>query len=196
MRDKINDRIIIVGESVILKEISPEFFSYLIKWRNDKNLNKYINQKVELTMESQISWYENIYLKDDTQGLFVVVDKTSNTPIGTLGWTDMDYDNRRVVTGRMLLIDKTYAEKFLEACLLESDFLYQTVDIMYGHVVKDNKKALRMNKFLGYCVNTEEIIYPHELLVAGMEQVELFRNRETFMHIREKLYYQVKMSIL
>ena len=81
---------LIVGKKVILDELQPKYFEDIIKWRNDLELNRYLNQPYKLTMEMQIKWYEEKYLNDMTQGLFVMLDKINNVPFGTIGWTDMD----------------------------------------------------------------------------------------------------------
>lgn len=41
----------LTGKFVILKEIQPEFFKYIIEWRNNSKLNKFLNQPFKLTME-------------------------------------------------------------------------------------------------------------------------------------------------
>ena len=78
----------IEGKSVIIDEIKPEFFPHVILWRNDKNLNRYLNQPYELTLEKEKDWYENIYLKDKTQGFVIMTDKENLTPFATMGWTE------------------------------------------------------------------------------------------------------------
>ena len=39
----------LTGRFVILKEIQPEFFKYIIEWRNNPELNKFLNQPFKLT---------------------------------------------------------------------------------------------------------------------------------------------------
>ena len=67
MRHKVSNPIIIKGKHVILSEVLPEYFEYIILWRNNKRLNKYINQSFELTIDSQYKWYMEKYLVDPTQ---------------------------------------------------------------------------------------------------------------------------------
>ena len=61
MRHKGSNPIIIKGKRVILSEVVPEYFEYIILWRNNKRLNKYINQSFELTIDSQYKWYREKY---------------------------------------------------------------------------------------------------------------------------------------
>ena len=64
----------IEGKFVILDELQPKYFKYIIKWRNDPELTRYLNQPFKLTMELQTKWYEEKYLNDKSQGLFVMID--------------------------------------------------------------------------------------------------------------------------
>lgn len=94
--------------------------------------------------------------------------------------------------GRLLLGDHSYAnsEAFLEGILLLSDYIYQLVNKVYIHVGLENKKALRINKKLGFVRNTGEIVYPHELFVAGdksREQMEMYRTKSMYLAIRKTL---------
>ena len=68
MREKIK----LEGKLVTLEEIEPKFFPYVIKWRNDPKLNRYLNQPFVLTEELERKWYEEKYLPDDTQGFLIV----------------------------------------------------------------------------------------------------------------------------
>ena len=60
----------LTGRFVILKEIQPEFFKYIIEWRNNPELNKFLNQPFKLTMELEKQWYEEKYLNDMTDDDF------------------------------------------------------------------------------------------------------------------------------
>lgn len=80
----------IAGKLTILKEIEPEYFDFIIKWRNDEKLNKYINQPFKLTKELEMNWYAKHYLNDNTQMLYVMIDKEKNIPFGTIGYVEYD----------------------------------------------------------------------------------------------------------
>ena len=200
MRNKESDYLILNGISVILDEIKPKYFPYVIQWRNDKELNRYLNQPYVLTMENQTKWYEEKYLKDDTQGFMIMVDKETGIPFATLGWTDMDKEHRECILGRLLLGNPSFnnSPSFLEAFFLLGDYLYKFVDIMYIHVGVENRKALRLNKKFGFVPNDGIIRYPHELHVNGDEsrkQIELYRTKEAYQAIRKKLFEDIKEEL-
>lgn len=182
--------LVIEGKYVRLEEIAPKHFEYIIKWRNNPELNKFLNQPFELTMELQQKWYER-YLKDFSQGLMVLVDKTNNVPFGTMGWTDYNPDEKICISGRVLVGDDNYrgGREFTEAVIVFSDFLYDHLSIknMYGFVADDNKKIISWNKRLGFKKNTDLLRFPNEKCVNGISQSEYIRSKEEYIKIREKI---------
>ena len=178
------------GKYCILEEIQPKYFSYVVEWRNNPKLNKYLNQPFELTLELEKKWYEEIYLNDPTQGLCIVIDKQNMKPFGTTGFTDLDTEKKCCIGGRLLLGDESYSNHpaFLESFFIGTDNIYNIIDVMYAHVVKKNRKALQINKMFGFIPNTGEIQYPQELHRNGHDQIELYRTKERYLEIREKLF--------
>lgn len=196
MRDKKAAPLRLEGRGVIMEEIQPKYFPEVIRWRNDKELNKFLNQPEELTMEKETAWYENRYLKDDTQGFMIMVDKASGTPFGTLGWTDMDEARRQCIMGRLLLGNPDFRNSgpFVESFFLLGDYLYELVDIMYIHVGLKNRKAMHLNKMFGFHPNTGMIQYPQELFVQGDKsrpQQELCRNKAEYEVAKKKMFTDI-----
>lgn len=180
----------IVGKTVILEEIQPKYFADVIRWRNDKELNQFLNQPFELTMELQEKWFAQ-YVKDDTQGLLIMIDKKTQEPFGTIGWTDLDLEEKVCINGRLLVGNKKYngSVQFIEGLLLSSDYLYDDVGVnrMYGYAAKENTKIIIFNKKLGFFENKAQCKYPEELCVNGIEQIELIRNKNKYAEIKENL---------
>ena len=201
MIDKNNFPLRLEGKTVIVEEIQPKYFPYVIEWRNNPELNKFLNQPYKLTPEIEKKWYEEKYLQDTTQALLIMLDKSRPDapplPFGTMGWTDFEINKKRVIGGRLLLGNHAYAHHpaFLESNFVIGDYIYSMVDIMYCHIVKKNKKALHFNEIMGYRPNTGEIQYPHELFVNGMEQVEYYRTKEMYLEVRKKIYERLSNAI-
>ena len=181
-------RIHLSGCMVKLEEVSAIYFPYIIAWRNDPVNNQYLNQPFHLNMEKQRAWYEH-YMADDTQGLLVVVDKENDTPFATMGWTDHDVEQRRCITGRLLVGDRRYrgSAHFAEATLLFADYVYDTlgVDVCYAHIVRENAASLRYHEKYGFHPNEGEMQFPEERIVNGMKQVEYLRRRADWCSVRE-----------
>ncbi len=188
MRDKKKEPLRLEGKTVILEEIAPKYFPYVVEWRNNPELNKYLNQPFVLTEEKERDWYENIYLNDDTQGLMILIDRETGTPFGTSGWTHIDFAKKRCIAGRSLIGNLKFRSSIpsVEGGAMLSDYLYSFVDTMYCHVVTENRKVIALNKHTGYEKNTTDIQYPEECLVNGMTLIELFRTKEMYKRANKK----------
>ncbi|MCR5467576.1 MAG: hypothetical protein K6F37_01335 [Lachnospiraceae bacterium] len=188
----------IEGKTVILEEIAPPFFSFVIEWRNNKENNRYLNQNFLLTNEKEEEWYESVYRKDATQGFLIMIDRATGTPFGTMGWTHMDRQQHRCISGRLLIGDYNYRSSipFTEAGFIASDYLYTLVDTMYCHVVKESRKVLALNKHSGYVINNGKIQYPEECQINGMDLVELYRTKAMYEKAKQKwsLYFPNLLS--
>lgn len=197
MIDKNNFPLRLEGRSVVLEEIQSKYFSYVIDWRNNSELNKFLNQPFELTEELEKKWFEEIYLQDDTQGFFVMIDKEKNIPFGTTGFTDLDKKNRVAIGGRLILGNSGYANHpaFMESFFVGSDHIYEMIDTQYVHVVKKNRKAIQLNKIMGFVLSTEKIRYPDELFRGGMEHYEFYRTKEMYLNIRKKILENIGDSL-
>lgn len=196
MRDKRKNPLRLEGRGVVLEEICPKYFETVIRWRNDPMLNHFLNQPEELTLEKERAWYENRYLPDATQGFVVMVDKKTGMPFGTRGWTDMDFERRQCVIGRLLLGNPEYRNsgQFVEAPFVLGDYLYQFVDRVYAHIGTKNRKALHLNKLLGMHPNKGEIQYPRELFVQGDKnrpQIEYMRTRKEFERAKKVMFTDI-----
>ena len=136
-------------------------------------------------------------MQDSTQGYLVIIDKKTETPIGTQGWTKFDFEKKVFNGGRLLLGNSDYANQpaFFESFFVAADYTLQWADIEYVHIVKNNKKALRLNRLMGFVPNKGKIMYPQELLVNGMEQTEFYRTKEMYLQVREKLFERLEESL-
>lgn len=182
--------LVIEGKYVRLEEVAPKHFKYIIEWRNNPELNKFLNQPFELTMELQQKWYEK-YLGDPSQGLLVLVDKEKNVPFGTMGWTDYLPEEKICISGRLLVGNEQYrgGKEFTEAIIVFNDYLYEQLNIknMYGFVADENRKIISWNKKLGFKKNNNALRFPNEQCVNGILQSEYIRSREEYKKIREKI---------
>ncbi len=185
------ENIILEGRFVRLEEICPKYFAKVIEWRNNPENNKFLNQPFKLTMEIEQKWYNEKYLKDGTQGLFVLIDKKNDMPFGTLGYTDYNEKEKICISGRVLVGDINYRgrKEFLEATILYNDYLYHrlNVKIVYAHIVVDNKDSISWSKNWGFRLNISTIKFPEELIVNGKKQNEYIRTLNDYITIKDKI---------
>ncbi len=168
----------ILGNSVVLVEVNPNYFEKIIEWRNNSDFNKYLNQPYKLTMELQQHWYEK-YINDYSQGLFLAIDKNNNQAFATIGYTDYCPSEKICISGRLLVGELEYrgSEEWKEAVSLFNEYLYNRlgVNIVYSHIVIENIASIKWHKKWGF-IESKNIRFEEELLVNGMIQREYFRD--------------------
>lgn len=176
--------LILEGKYVCLEEICPKYFQKVVEWRNNPENNKFLNQPFKLTIDLERQWYEEEYLNDSTQGLFIVIDKKNNEPFATIGYTNHDLQDRICITGRLLVGKSEYkgSTAWKEGVLLFNNYIYNelNIDKVYAHIVKENIVSIKWHKKWGYIENFGEVYYPNELYVNGMKQKEYFRTKENY----------------
>lgn len=173
----------IKGRNVILEEVEPRHFSEIIKWRNNPEFNKFLNQPYVLTKELQYKWYEK-FMEDKTQGLFIVIDKEGKKPFATIGYTDYNVEKKYCVVGRLLVGEPEYngSDKWKEAILLFNDYIYNhlKVDTVFAHVADGNIASIKWHKKWGYIENFGDILFPLDLEVNGFRQKEYYRSKSMY----------------
>ncbi len=80
----------LTSSRMIFDEITPADAPELVAWRSDPNVIRYLNEPVEITLESHTKWYYENYLNDPTRVDFIMKDRTTQTKIGTAGLKNID----------------------------------------------------------------------------------------------------------
>lgn len=176
--------LVIEGKYVRLEEVCPKYFPKVIEWRNNPENNRFLNQPFKLTMELQQKWYEEKYLNDLTQGLFIIIDKENSVAFATMGYTNYDLNEKICITGRLLVGEHEYkgSKKWEEGIFLFNDYIYNRlkVNIMYAHVVVENIASIKWHLKWGYTKNCKQIRFANELEVNGMKQSEYYRTKNDY----------------
>lgn len=175
-----------------LVEVEEKYFENIISWRNDPSINKYLNQPFKLTFKLQKKWYDN-YIKDDTQMLYVIINENEE-PVGTVGYTNIDYIGRTAVTGRFIL-DHKYrgTDIILNYSVALAEEAYKNFDYIYSHIIADNVRAIRTNikngarlnnnpKYPELCSNDKYIMNEY---VSTKEDFYNSSNYKLFIKLRE-----------
>jgi len=190
MVDIVQDKEInLKGKFVNLKSINESDFYKIIEWRNNPEINKYLNQPYKLTMELQYKWYKEKYLNSNDI-LFIIIETKSKNRIGTIGINDLDYKNQIGIVGRLLIGEKEYrgSKELIEANILFYDYLFYILKLkkLYCHVVIENKKVISFDKKFGFTV-TRKTIFPQYRNVNGMKLIEMVNTKEQYEKAKKKI---------
>jgi len=135
--------------SIIVRAFNPEDVYLINKWRNDQDLQKYtggIFRKVSLEMEKE--WLKQKMLNDYHEIYWAIcVNDESQKLIGYTSFNNINYVNRVVEGGGIVIGDKDYRDGYcmFEAMLVKLDYAFN---------------ELNMNKYCGAALTSHRISNP------------------------------------
>jgi len=190
MGDIVQDnQLILKGKFVSLRCINESDFYKIIEWRNNPEINRYLNQPFQLTMELQYKWYREKYLKSNDI-LFMIIEIKNKTRIGTIGINDLDYKRKIGIVGRLLIGEEYYrvSKEFIEATILFYDYLFCDLKLrkLYGHAVIENRKVISFDKKYGFTA-TRKTVFPQYCNVNGMKLIEMVNTKEQYKRAKKKI---------
>jgi diamine N-acetyltransferase len=135
------------NDNLKLIPLEPEHLETVRVWRNELNTRtRFISQNI-ISEEQQRQWYAN-YLKKDDDLAFIIVDKDSAKPIGTVSLCSIRPETGEAELGREIIGDVNNRGKGYGASALKLviDFAFKqlNLDEVYGEVLADNAASIRM----------------------------------------------------
>lgn len=151
-----------------LRHIEEKDLELLLKWRNSEQIHKQMLTDHIITWEEHCAWFRQIkeeLLKRNFIFCF------NNTPIGYVGYTEYDIENQTCSPGAYLgpnmevPIDAGITLFYVS---IEYAFSKLSMKKLNTEVFKHNKKAIKLDKFLGY-----EFISEHIVMKNGTEKIAI-----------------------
>ena len=140
---------------VTLRRLTEDKIEMIRNWRNDPKIVKYMEYKEYITPEMQKKWFDKIN-NDNNYYFLIVVD---NKEIGLINIRDIDYDSLEGEAG-IYIYDDEYLNSTVsfQCSLLLYDFCFEKLKLkkIIAHIIKDNKRAIKYNKMLGYILNDKD----------------------------------------
>ena len=134
---------------ITLNRLTKDKIEVLRQWRNDPKIAKYMDYKEYITPEMQEAWF--IRINNQYNYYFIVSYKSKD--IGLVNLKNIDYDKKNAEAGIFIYDDKYLnTDMAFRITLCNFDFAFENLnlDYLYGHVMANNKRAIRYNKMLGY----------------------------------------------
>lgn len=101
------------GDIVGLRAIEREDLEQLLIWRNKPEFRQYFREYRELSWENQVSWYEDIVLKDLRTRMFSIIERSSGRLLGAAGLCYIDAINRNADFSIYIGADDLYIDDHL-----------------------------------------------------------------------------------
>jgi len=134
---------------VTLRRLTLEDIEMLRRWRTDPRISQYMDFRGEITPEQQRAWFDSLDPECDFFFVIVVREK----PIGMIEIKHIDW-NKKVGEGGIFIYEQRYQNSIVPYCALVSllEFCFEDLELtaVEGSVLRDNERARRFAKSLGY----------------------------------------------
>lgn len=137
----------ITGQLVRLRCAEEDDAGFTLAIRNDPELTK-IMPPIHNTLQEQREWISKQRKLDNS--CFMVFENLEGTPLGTIGFYNVDFSAQICETGRYISYGSP-AEN-IEAVILQLDYLFKKRKFkkIYGHIQLANKHVMAFNERFGY----------------------------------------------
>ncbi len=141
---------ILYGKRLLLRPMLLEDAKYVVKWRNDPDILANIFARKPLSLESHLKWFQSP--REDRLDYMICL-KDTEKPIGTVNFTNIDWQNLKAEAGKMLG-DKSMWGKGLakESFILWLSYGFRELGLnrIYVRTLGANKRNIELNKKLGF----------------------------------------------
>ena len=124
----------------------------------------------------QRDWFESI----NNNNNFYFIVNYENQDIGLVNIKDVDYEKKTGEPGIFIYPDEYQNGDISFRCALcNMDFAFEqlNLDYVYGHVLRDNKRAKRFNSAFGYQIASDQENLTKQLYILTRERYLLCRDR-------------------
>lgn len=139
----------IKGKRVYLRPMCEADASYIVKWRNDPEIKKWMFNQQDLTIEGHLNWFHSLDFNERLD--YIICDLKSDTPIGTVNFVDI---NQGSAEGGKMLGNKDYwgGGYAKEAFLLWLKFGFYQLKLkkIFIRTMATNQANIKLNERLGF----------------------------------------------
>lgn len=142
----------LVGDKIVLREITLEDTDNIIKWRNSPKVKKNFCIQTDFTVEEHTNWFYSM-IKTGKVKQFIIVDKISDVDVGSVYLRDIDYNNKKAEYGIFIGEDSCRGKGFgSEAAKLIIEFAFKTLKLhkVFLRVFKENEAGIHSYKNAGF----------------------------------------------
>ena len=143
-----NENKIILGEKVYLRKMTEDDAPYIVEWRNDPDIKKWMFNQEEITIESHLNWFRE---KASNRIDYIICDKKTDKPIGSVSFSNIE--DKKAEAGKMIgnkeYRGKGYAK---EAYILWLNYGFSELGFeeIYGRTMANNIPNIKLNEKIGF----------------------------------------------
>lgn len=167
---------------LILREMNDQDGEYIVQWRNDPYINKWMFDQQKITLKSHNDWFRT---KDrDIRIDYIIEDRSTGNPIGTLNFKNLE--SGKAEAGKMLGNREYWGKGFAkEAFGAWVDFGFNVLQLkeIYIYTQSENVGNIALNSKLGF-VKSEEI--KSNNAEQGLEFIKMTLSLSDFQKLKNK----------
>ncbi len=177
---------IIRKDEIVLKRIQEDDIELIRNWRNSPDINQYMEFRDYISGDMQHEWFNSVNNSNNLYFLII----TDGKKIGLANGKNINW-NERTIEGGIFLWDKDYYGTHVPVYvyLILSELLLNVLNLVsYGRVLKDNIRAQRFDKMLGYelCEGQENVENQLYKLTKESYQKKAGKFREAFLKMKDQ----------
>ena len=151
----------LTGNKIILRLVEEEDSYFILKLRQNKELNKYISS-TDITVEQQKEWIKKYKIREENKEeyYFIILNKEMNQPCGTVRIYNIDKINK-VATWGSFILDFTRPDGASKEVIdISLNFAFKELKLkkIELDVRKENKKAIHVYEKNGFIREKEDSI--------------------------------------
>ncbi len=162
--------------SAYIRPITAEDTPLVVKWRNSPSVVSKFIYRTPLTEEGHLNWF-NTKIKTGQVVQFIIVEKETETPVGSVYLRDVDNVNRKaefgIFIGEECARGKGYGTTAAKL-ILQHAFKKMNLNKVKLRVFADNASAIRCYEKVGFvkegCFKEDVIIdgTPYDMVFMGI----------------------------
>jgi len=138
------------SERLIYKEICIDDTDNIVRWRSDQMIYEYFKNPEPITLENHINWYKNKYLSDKTRVEYIIIHKQTNTPIGSVGASDISKNTLQIgyLIGEASFQKQGFAVEAINAVI--NIYNQAGINEFFAEIRKDNIASIKTIEKCGF----------------------------------------------
>ncbi|MFZ2339345.1 MAG: GNAT family N-acetyltransferase [Bacteroidales bacterium] len=145
--------------NITLVRLTIDQIEMVRNWRNDPKISRFMEFRDYITPEMQQKWFQKINNGNNYYFIIEYLEKK----IGLINVRDIDFEKMEGEAG-IFIYDEEWLNSTVsfQATLCLYDFCFGRLGLkrLIAHIMKDNKRAIKYNKIIGYKLeeDQEEIV--------------------------------------
>jgi len=179
------------GKYSLIRLTQESDAKWIVEWRNNPDISKWLNQWKPLTIEEHLRWFNQARERGD---LLIFFESMDGMPVGCTSIFDFDHLGTSAEWGRLFSAQLGGGSiRIIEACYLLHLLCFDALGFfrLHGRVWVDNDRAWRLYQLLGWVqegIRRKHVLSPdgyHDVRMISIFSEEFNAKR---MLIEKKLY--------